>query len=103
MAAILSVTTVRAHAGKYPDALATFAKLKTHLERLGGKGRIVTQAFGATPLTLTLIVENASWAEFGAMSGKAETDSELQAFLASVRANPIWDIVQRGLSTEVAA
>jgi hypothetical protein len=102
MAAILSVTTSRPHPGKYADALATFAALKGHLERLGGKCRIVTQAFGATPLTLTLITENASWAEFGAMSTKAETDKALQAFLVTVRANPTADIVVRGVSTEIS-
>ena len=53
MAAILSVTTFRPHAGKHADALATLATLKGRLERLGGKCRIVTQAFGATPLTLS--------------------------------------------------
>jgi hypothetical protein len=102
MATILSVTTFRPHAGKYADGLATVRTLKGHLERLGGKCRIVTQAFGATPLTLTLISENASWAEFGAMSQKAETDDGLQAFLTTVRANPTMDVVTRGLSTEIS-
>ena len=101
MAAILSVTTFRPHPGKHADGLTTIKTLKGHLERLGGKCRIVTQAFGATPLTLTLITENASWAEFGAMSGKAETDSGLQTFLTGVRANPSMDVVTRGVSTEI--
>lgn len=101
MAAILSVTTSRPHPGKYADALAAFATLKGHLERLGGKCRIVSQAFGATPLTLTLITENASWAEFGAMSQKAETDSGLQAFVTGMRAKPVMDIIVRGVSTEI--
>ena len=102
MAAILSVTTFRPHAGKHAEGLATIKTLKGHLERLGGKCRIVTQAFGATPLTLTLISENTSWAEFGVMSQKAETDDGLQAFLTTVRANPTMDVVTRGLSTEIS-
>jgi hypothetical protein len=103
MAAILSVTTMRPHPGKHAAALAALKTLKGHLERQGGKCRLVTQAFGATPLTLTLITENASWAEFGAMSQKAETDEAMQAFLTSVRANPVMDVVTRGVSTEISA
>jgi len=102
MAAILSVTTSRPHPGKHAEALAALATLKGHLERLGGKCRLVTQAFGATPLTLTLITENAGWAEFGAMSQKAETDSGLQAFITGMRAKPVMDIVVRGVSTEIS-
>jgi hypothetical protein len=102
MAAILSVTTSRPHPGKYAEALAALTALKGHLERNGGKCRIVSQAFGATPLTLTLITENASWADFGAMSQKAEADKALQAFIASMRAKPVMDIVVRGVSTEIS-
>jgi hypothetical protein len=102
MAAVLTVTTIRPHAGKHAEALASLATLKSHLERLGGKCRIVTQAFGATPLTLTLITENTNWTEFGAMSHKAETDSGLQAFLTSLRANPAMDVITRGVSTEIS-
>jgi hypothetical protein len=101
MATITSVTTARVRDGKMQEALAVYGKVKKGLERLGGKVRVLSQAFGAAPLTISIIVEHSSWAEFGAASAKAETDSELQALLASLRANPISDLVGRSVFTEL--
>ena len=102
MAAVLAVTTARVRDGKFPAALAQYAKLKAIIERAGGKYRLVTQLYGATPMTVTSIVEVGSWAEFGALNEKLEADSDYQAFVAEARANPWADIAARGVSTEIA-
>ena len=102
MAKVLSVTTSRVHHGKWQEALAVHGKIKKCLNRLGGAARILTQMYGATPSTITTVVEFAGWAEFGAFSAKAESDSELQGLIASLRANPVSEIIQRSVSTELA-
>ena len=101
MAAILSVTTTRVRDGKWEEALAAYGKLKEILQRLGGKTRIITQTSGASPGTVSVVVELASWTEFGAFGEKAEKDSEYQSLVAAIRANPFSDIVQRSISTEL--
>jgi hypothetical protein len=101
MPAILSVTASRIRDGKLPRALETYGKLKKIIERLGGKARVVSQAYGAAPLTIAFIIESAGWTEFGVLSDKADKDSELQALLAEIRANPYSDIVARAVSTEL--
>ncbi len=101
MAAVLSVTTARIRDGKTPEAMAAYGKLKKILERLGGKVRVLSQGYGAAPLTITTVVEFAGWAEFGAFSAKAETDKELQALVTEIRAKPFSDITARGISTEL--
>ena len=88
MAAILSVTTSRVRDGGMPAYLAAVGKLKKMLERNGGKVRVVSQAYGGNPMTVSIIVEVASWAAFGAFSEKAEKDGELQALVAELRAHP---------------
>jgi len=101
MATVLAVTTARIRDGKFQIALDQFGKLRTIIERAGGKYRVVTQVYGATPTTVTSIVETASWAAFGALGEKLEADPDYQAFIAAARVNPWADIVTRGVSTEL--
>jgi hypothetical protein len=102
MAAVLAVTTVRARDGRFQDLVANLAKLRKIIERAGGKYRVVSQMYGATPTTVTTIVETASWTEFGALGEKLENDADYQAIIAEARANPWGDIIARGVSTEIA-
>jgi hypothetical protein len=99
---VFSVTTTRVRDGKYQDALARYAKLKGVIERHGGRFHVRQQLFGANPLTLTTIVESAGWSEFGALFANLERDGDYQDFVASVRASPFGDIVQRNILTDVA-
>jgi len=103
MAAVLSVTTARPRDGKFQATLALYGRLKKEVERLGGKVRITQQLYGAAPGTVSFIVEVGSWAEFGALTEKGEKDAGYQAILAEARANPLTDIVQRFVSTEIEA
>jgi len=102
MAAILAVTTIRVRDGKFEEALAGLGNLKKIIERAGGSYRLVTQMYGATPATVTSIVETAGWTEFGALGAKLEADADYQGFVAALRANPWADVVTRGVSTELA-
>jgi len=101
MTAIISVTTSRPRDGKFQEAMAAYAKAKAILERCGGKVRVVSQMFGTTPMTFSVIVESASWAEFGTLSAAVEADAEFQAFLAAARADPFGDIIQRSVFSEL--
>ena len=101
MAAVYSITTTHVRDGKYQDALERYRKLKGVIEKHGGTFHLRTQLYGATPLTLTTVVEVASWAKFGALNEQLGTDSDYQEFVASVRANPFGDIVQRAVLTDV--
>jgi len=102
MAAVLAVTTSRIRDGKFQEAVGNYGKLRKIIERAGGKFRVVTQMYGATPTTVTVIVETAGWTEFGALGAKLEADADYQGFIAAARANPWGDIVARGVSTEIA-
>ena len=99
---VFSVTTTRVRDGKYQDALARYTKLKGVIERHGGTFRVRQQLFGANPLSVTTIMEAASWPEFGALVADLEKDGEYQDFVAGVRANPFGDIIQRNILEDVA-
>ncbi|HXQ47655.1 MAG TPA: hypothetical protein VN806_13620 [Caulobacteraceae bacterium] len=101
MAKILSVTTSRVRDGKQADYLAAMAKLKAFVEGNGATMRVLQQTYGGNPLTITTVIECPDWAAFGAFSAKLEKDSGVQALLAQLRANPVSDIIARGVSTEV--
>ncbi|HXQ09724.1 MAG TPA: hypothetical protein VN805_01870 [Caulobacteraceae bacterium] len=101
MAAVLSVTTSRVRDGKLADYLAAIGKLKKMVEGHGGKVRVVSQAYGGNPLTVSVIIESASWTAFGALSEKLEKDAKVQALVADLRAKPVSDIIARGVSTEL--
>ena len=101
MAAILSVTTTRVRDGKQADFLAAIGKVKKAFEGHGAKVRVLSQAYGVSPLTITTVVELASWEAFGAFSEKVEKDAAVQSLLAELRAHPISDITARSVSTEL--
>ncbi len=102
MAAIAQVAMWRPRDGKLADFFAKVATAKKIHERLGGKVRVWQTAIGGQPMTITYVMEHASWVEFGKFGEKLEKDTEWQSFWTDAIGHPTGDLIQSSVVTEAS-
>ena len=78
--ALIHTFTWKVQAGKRREFLSEIAHMKTVIERLGARVRVLDRQMGHNAPCILFIMESLDWRAFGELQEKMQTDTELLAF-----------------------
>ncbi len=101
MATVISVSQWRPRDGKVQEFVANLETAKKIHERLGAQVRVWQNTFGGQPMTVSYVIQHASWEDFGKFGQKMNDDSEWQQFWANALLNPTADMLDNSVMQEM--
>jgi hypothetical protein len=75
MATVISVSQWRPRDGKIQEFVANLETAKKIHERLGAQVRVWQNTFGGQPMTVSYVIQHASWEDFGKFGQKMNDDN----------------------------
>lgn len=92
----------RAKPGRMADFVGNVTEAVPHIERMGGRVRVMQSLIGAHPMTTLVSTTFADLDGYGAYADATATDEQWQAFWGKVMENPSADVIRSGLYLNIS-
>ena len=91
----------RPHPEKFDQCAGRVVEYKRLFERLESRVRVFRAEDGGEPGSMVFVAEFDDWARFGEFNAKLESDAEFQRLQALDRSDPVFDLLQQSIVSEV--